>query len=146
MSDIRHRIGIEAPQADVHRALATVEGLASWWTTDVEGDPAVGRKLVFTFGDRGSVTMEVLELSEDRIAWRGVTGPDAWIDTTFTFDLAHEDGETVLLFTNAGWREEVPFQGHCTSKWGSFFLGLKAGLEGGKPAPFPTELVIIRWD
>ena len=38
MSDIRHRLGIYAPQAKVHQALATTEGLASWWTRDTTGD------------------------------------------------------------------------------------------------------------
>jgi uncharacterized protein YndB with AHSA1/START domain len=144
---IHQRIGIRAPQTDVHRALTTVDGLASWWTTDTTGDPTVGGKLVFTFGspDR-SASFEVLEVTDDRVVWRGVGGPDEWIDTTFTFDLAQEEGETVLTFANTGWREAVPFIGHCSTKWATFLIGLKALLEGGRANAYPDEIVISSWD
>ena len=88
----------------------------------------------------------MLEVTPDRIVWRGIAGPDEWIDTTFTFALAQEDGETVLQFTNAGWREAVPFIGHCSTKWATFFIGLKALLEGGRSNSYPDEIVISSWD
>ena len=147
MYDIHQRIGIRAPQADVHRAFSTIDGLASWWTTDTTGDPTVGGKLVFTFGSpERSASFEVTDVTEDRIAWRGIGGPEEWIDTTFTFALSHEDGETVLQFTNAGWREAVPFIGHCSTKWATFFIGLKALLEGGRSNSYPDEIIISSWD
>jgi uncharacterized protein YndB with AHSA1/START domain len=42
---IRHRLGIQAPAAAVLAQLTTIDGLASWWTRDVEGDPTVGGTL-----------------------------------------------------------------------------------------------------
>jgi uncharacterized protein YndB with AHSA1/START domain len=146
MYDIRHRIGINAPKAEVQRAFATTDGLASWWTLDTEGDATEGGKLVFTFGDRGTVTVDVIEVTDDRVQWRGVAGPDEWTGTTFTFDLAEEGGETVLLFTHGGWRQQAPFLAHCTSKWGAFLLGAKSLLEGGQAAPYPGDLHISSWD
>src|SRR5689334_9724066 len=103
-TDIRLRLGIEAPRADVHRALATIDGLASWWTRDTEGDAGVGGHVQFQFGgpDR-RVVVDVEQVTPDRIVWRCVHGPDEWLDTTFTFDLSHDDGETVLFFTHGGW-------------------------------------------
>ena len=61
MPDILHRIGTQAPLADVHRALATRAGLAGWWTTDTTGDGEVGSKLASRFGEAGGFDMEVLE-------------------------------------------------------------------------------------
>lgn len=147
MYDIHQRIGIQAPQQDVHRALTTIDGLASWWTSDTVGDPTVGGTLVFTFGapDR-SATFEVLEVTDDRVVWKGTGGPEEWIDTTFTFALSQEEGETVLFFSNCGWREQVPFIGHCSTKWATFFIGLKALLEGGRSNVYPDEIVISSWD
>jgi uncharacterized protein YndB with AHSA1/START domain len=147
MYDIRHRIGVKAPLAEVHKAFATIEGLASWWTTDTQGDASVGGKLVFTFGssDRRA-TFEVVEVTDDRVVWRGVAGPDEWTDTTFTFALTQEAGETVVLFTNAGWREPGDFMAHCTTKWGTFLLGAKSLLEGGRSVSYPDEIVISSWD
>ncbi|HWJ60724.1 MAG TPA: SRPBCC domain-containing protein [Acidimicrobiales bacterium] len=141
------RIGIEVPQDQVHRAFSTIEGLASWWTTDTTGDPGVGGKLTFTFGSpERSAGFEVLEVADDRIVWRGIAGPEEWIDTTFTWTLSQQEGETVVELANEGWREAVPFIGHCSTKWATFLVGLKALLEGGRSNVYPDEVVISSWD
>jgi len=89
MTDITHRIGITAPQQQVHRALATTGGVASWWTRDAAGDAGEGGKLLLYFGGtEPRVVIEVVEVTADRVAWRCLDGPDEWLDTTFTFDRA----------------------------------------------------------
>ena len=147
-STIRHRVGIGGPRATVFDALATLPGLASWWTRDVDGDPAVGGQLRFAFGGpERVVTMEVVEVEPTSlVVWRCVGGPDEWLDTSFRFELSDADGETVLLFVNDGWREPVEFMYHCTTKWGYFLLSLKASLEGGNGTPFPDDLHISSWN
>src|SRR5262245_22970098 len=37
MVDIIHRVGIKALPAEVYAAVATVEGVAGWWTKDATG-------------------------------------------------------------------------------------------------------------
>jgi uncharacterized protein YndB with AHSA1/START domain len=147
MTDIRHRISVKAPQEQVHRALTTTEGIGSWWTQDIEGDGGEGGKLRLSFGggDR-QLALEVVRVTPDLIEWRCLEGPDEWLPTTFTFELEREAGETTVLFTNAGWVEAVPFTHHCTTKWGSYFLGLKSLLEGGEAAPYPGDVHISSWD
>lgn len=146
MTAIRHRVGIAAPQARVFEALTTPEGLAGWWTRNVDGGANLGGRLRFYFGSpEPSAVMEVVELtSPQRVGWRCVQGPDEWVGTNFTFELQPSADETVLLFTNA-WREPVEFMYHCSTKWGYFLLGLKAWLEGGEATPFPGELKISSW-
>ena len=63
MPDIRNRVGVNAPIEEVYEAIATRQGLAQWWTHDVEGDDEVGGRLDFRFGgpDRVAV-MEVVEV------------------------------------------------------------------------------------
>jgi uncharacterized protein YndB with AHSA1/START domain len=146
METIRHRVGIDAPIRQVARALDTIEGLRTWWTTDTTGDTAVGGKVVFTFGGpKRSVTMEVLGSAADGVVWRVVEGPDEWIDTTLAFELAEVDGETAVLFSHGGWREAVPFMHHCSTKWGYFLLSLKAAVERGEGTPFPDDMDISSW-
>ncbi len=147
MADIRHRVGITAPRGQVYEALATVGGLSRWWTRDTAGDPAVGGKLEFYFGqaEPGAV-MEVTELAPDqRVAWRCVQGPDEWVDTVLTFDLSQAGGETAVLFTHADWREPTGSMHHCSTKWAYFLLGLKSGLEGGAATPYPGDMAISTW-
>ena len=67
MVDIIHRIGVRSSASSVYKALATIEGLAHWWTEEVEGDEQVGGKIKFRFrsetGDvKGEMVMEVQEL------------------------------------------------------------------------------------
>ena len=140
MPDIRHRVGIAAPQHRVYEMFATKDGLAKFWTR-VEGDSKVGGKLSFFFGSpKPAAVMEVVELSpDDRVQWRCVEGPLEWVGTTVTFDLKASGGETVLLFTHADWREPVEFMHHCSTKWATFLIGLRSGLEGGAFTAFPDD-------
>ncbi len=147
MADIRHRVGIAAPQARVYETLTTTEGLSRWWTRDVDGDPNPGGILRFFFGaPEPGATMEVVDLTPSRhVGWRCVGGPDEWVGTNLTFDLKPSEEETVLLFTHADWREPVEFMHHCSTKWACFLLGLKAWLEGGEATPYPGDMIISGW-
>jgi uncharacterized protein YndB with AHSA1/START domain len=147
MVDILHRIGLAAPPARVYESLTTLDGLTAWWTRTTTGDPTLGGQISFFFGGpEASAVMEVIALTPDQhVAWRCVGGPDEWLATTVTFDLEPTGDETVLRFAHAGWREPVELMGHCSTKWGLFLLGLKAGFEGGKATPFPDEVKISSW-
>ena len=147
MPEIQHRVGIHAPIARVQASFTTLVGLAEFWTTTLEGDPGEGGKLAFFFGgDEPSAVMEVLQVSPGRVAWRCIGGPDEWVGTEFSFELTATDDETVVYFTNTGWREAKEFMGHCSTKWGFFLLGLKHTLEGAAPVSFPNDTPISGWE
>ena len=147
MVDIRHRVGVAATPRRVYEALTTTEGLAEWWTQDVEGDPNLGGQLLFYFGTSDpSAVMEVVDLSPShRVGWLCVKGPDEWVGTNVAFELEGSGDETVLLFTHADWREPVAFLHHCSTKWAYFLLGLKARLEGGQATAYPKDMSISSW-
>jgi len=144
MPDIRHRVGIAVPRDRVYEEIASTDGLAEFWAEKVEGDPRLGGRLSFFFGGPSpAVVMEVVESKPgDRIVWRCVEGPAEWLNTTVTYDLKEGEGETVLLFTHAGWRDPVKFMHHCSTKWATFLIGLRSGLEGGPFAAHPNETSI----
>ncbi len=147
MASIRHRVGIAAPPERVYEALTSTAGIAGWWSRDIEGDPGQGGTLRFYFGaPEARAVMEVVELAPNRhVAWRCVGGADEWVGTHLTFDLKPADGETVLLFAHADWREPVEFMYHCSTKWAYFLLGLKGWLEGGKSVAYPDDMKISSW-
>lgn len=143
MFDIMHRVGVQAGPREVYQALATRERLAGWWASDTQGQTGLGGVIHFRFGDRGSVDMKVLELvPEQRVVWEVTVGPAEWIGTRIVWALAAEGGGTTIRFRHQGWREQVDFMGHCSSKWASFLMSLKALLETGKGAPFPNDVQI----
>jgi uncharacterized protein YndB with AHSA1/START domain len=152
MVDIIHRIGIKAPAVKVYNALTTVEGVAHWWTEEVQGEARLGGKLSFHFRSpsgelKGSMVMEVKELDPHRsVRWRCVDGPAEWIGTDITFQLATEDGQTTLLFGHRNWREAIEFTAHCSTKWAVFLLSLRDYVETGTGKPSPHDLKIDNWN
>jgi uncharacterized protein YndB with AHSA1/START domain len=144
MVDIRHRVGMTATPPQVYRALTTIDGLAGWWTTDTTGD--ADGTLAFRFGAVGGCDVKVVELEPDRrVLWEIIGGPDEWLGTTVSFDLSQDGEWTIVLFEHGGWREPVEFMSHCSTKWASFLLSLKALVETGTGAPHPNDVQISNW-
>ena len=141
MADIRHRVAINAPASAVYQAVATPEGVATWWTRDVQGASTEGGEIAFWFGgEKPAAVMQLVELTPSRrVVWRCDQGPAEWLGTTQTFDVREEDGESVVMFTHAGWAEPVEFMHHCSTRWGYFLLSLKHQLEQGAGTPWPDD-------
>lgn len=151
MVDIIHRIGIRAPAADVYQAIASVDGVAGWWTKETTGEADVGGTINVCFRDngveKGRMGLEVRSLSPaEGVQWRVTAGPPEWIGTDVTFNLAQEDEYTVLLFGHRNWREAVEFTAHCSMKWATFLLSLRDLVETGAGRPSPDDLKIDNWN
>ena len=147
MPDILHKVGIKSTSLQaVYNALATIEGLSSWWTTDTRGESEIGGELQFRFGD-GGFDMKVLELEPGkRVLWHVVDGPEEWLGTRIGFDLKQNGDWIVILFKHQGWKAPVEFMHHCSTKWAVFLLSLKSFLETGKGAPWPNEIKLDSWE
>jgi uncharacterized protein YndB with AHSA1/START domain len=152
MVDITHRIGIKSASAPVYGALSSLEGLARWWTEEVEGDCRLGGKITFSFRTQagalqGAMGMEVSALSpHTEVRWRCVEGPDDWIGTELSFQLSERDGQTIVLFGHRNWREPGEHMSHCSMKWATFLLSLREYVETGKGKPAPNDLKIDNWN
>lgn len=152
MVNIDHRVGIKAPASKVFAALATVEGVGSWWTTSTTGSSTPGGNVDVRFlkpdgEERGRMTFEVAELDADRkVRWRFHDGPAEWIGTDVTFELRQEGEYTIVLFGHHNWREFVEFTAHCSTKWATFLLSLKELVETGQGRPSPHDVKIDDWN
>jgi uncharacterized protein YndB with AHSA1/START domain len=143
MPDILHRVEIKSSAEDTYGALATTKGLAGWWTDDTKGISEAGGVIHFRFGTRGAFDMKVLELEPGkRVLWQVVAGPPEWLGTRVSFELVHKDDATTLLFKHQGWKEPSEFMHHCSTKWATFLMSIKALLETGQGAPFPRDVHI----
>lgn len=158
MVNIIHRIGIKAAPAAVYAALATVDGVAGWWTRDTTGESRAGGVITVRFLDhgvdgrgpvreKGRMDLEVRRLDpEKEVCWRVTAGPEEWIGTDVTFSLAAENGQTVVVFGHRNWREPVDFMAHCSMKWATFLLSLREFVETGSGRPSPDDLKIDTWN
>jgi uncharacterized protein YndB with AHSA1/START domain len=152
--DIVHRIGIKAPAAQVYAALATVDGLAGWWTRDTTGITQPGGHVAFRFhtaagDDIGGFGMDVLEQTPDqKVRWQVKDGPAEWVGTEVAFELSQQDGQTIVMFGHRHWRDAGPggeFMAHCSTKWATFLLSLRDLVETGTGRPAPHDLKISNW-
>ena len=145
MVDILHRVGVRTTSPDaVYEALTTVDGLSGWWTTNTEGNGAVGERLTFRFpGAGGFFDMDVVDLDPGkRVQWQVADGPEEWIGTRIDWDLRQVGDHTIVLFKHEGWREPVEFMHHCSTKWATYLLSLKSLVETGTGAPDPDDVKI----
>ena len=67
--------------------------------------------------------------------WRYSGPAEEWVDTEISFRLEWRDGQTIVLFRHADWREPVEFMHHCSTKWATFLLSLKDYVEHGEGRP-----------
>jgi uncharacterized protein YndB with AHSA1/START domain len=149
MSNILHRLSIDAPPERVHELASTRAGIERWWTGHpVSGEDSVGGRFDVSFSDYGepAAAFEVIERSPGRVVWRCVEGPRDWIDTRITYALEPRgDGGTTLLFSHEGWHQENDFMNGCSTNWAAYLMSLKSGAEGQGFNAFPRG-EISRWD
>lgn len=150
MVDIMHRIGIRAPVARVYEAVATVEGIAGWWTRNTTATEDVGGRVNVRFllengKEIGRMDFEMTRLDRE-VRWRIEAGPPEWIGTDVTFQLAVDGDMTILLFGHRNWKEPVEFMAHCSMKWAVFLLSLRDLLETGTGKPAPEDVKVDNWN
>jgi uncharacterized protein YndB with AHSA1/START domain len=151
MVDILHRVGVKSSTEQVYKALATRDGVAGWWATNTKGESKVGGMLKFTFTEEdrqlGSFDMKVLELQPAKhVLWQVIEGPAEWIGTKISFDLKQQGEYCLVLFKHAGWKEQVEFMHHCSTKWAIYLMSLKSLVETKKGSPNPHDVRVGDFD
>jgi uncharacterized protein YndB with AHSA1/START domain len=141
MAEIRHQIPIKAAPEKVYAAIATQGGLRGWWTADSNTDEKVGGKAEFGFDRRGTVfRMDIKQLEPGkRVVWSCGGDDPEWKGTVLTWDLASQNGGTMLRFTHSGWKSANDYHAMCNSTWGELMYRLKDYVEGRNPGPHWKE-------
>ena len=138
MRTIHHVLTTTAPPAAVFSALTTAEGLSGWWTTKVTAEPAVGSVVQFTFGGDFNPQMRVTDLTPGAlVAWECVGGHEPWAANTFRFELAGQDGGTLVRFWQNYARElSDDAYGNYNFNWGYYLESLRLLCVTGAGRPF----------
>ncbi len=133
-----HQITVHADAARVYRAITTREGLAAWWTLDVEAEPREGSTAVFGFADHSTVfRMKVVKLEPDReVQWvcQCDDVPD-WNGTRIRWEIESGARGTTLRFTQSGFPSSNEIFRICNTDWGWLLHALKDELEGKGRGP-----------
>jgi uncharacterized protein YndB with AHSA1/START domain len=137
MTDLRHRVRINAAPEKVYAAVATQAGMQGWWTRDTTLNAKVGGKAEFGF-DRRAATfhMTIEELTPNGCVRMTCAGDHPeWAGTTLEWRVEPMSGGSLLAFEHRGWREPTEFCTDCNSMWGNLMYRLKSFVESGQPAP-----------
>lgn len=121
--------------ARVRAALTSREGLAGWWTKNVETESTVGSVSTFRFSSGAFNRMKIIALDPDRVEWECVDGHIEWIGTRVRFELRQEGDGVKVCFSHSGWRELTEYVGECSFHWANYFVSLHNYCETGQGTP-----------
>jgi uncharacterized protein YndB with AHSA1/START domain len=139
MTDLNHRIFVEAEPREVFDHVATGEGLSRWWTPSVraEGPTDIAR---YTLGFDGGDTTAALETDTrqppDEVVFECVDGIEDWVGTRLVFRLEPTEGGTFVGFNHEGWENTDWYFAACNTVWGHLMFVLKSVVEAGVSDPF----------
>lgn len=131
-------VDTEADPEAVTTALTTREGLASFWTSDVDASPEVGSTIRLGFVPAPvdlEMTVAAIEPGR-RVEWE-CQGPwPYWGGTRVEWTILEGDTRQVML-AHRGWSEEQPEPefGSVAQVWAMVLQALKSYVESGISAP-----------
>ena len=137
MADILHQVGIQASQDALYSALTEQAGLQSWWSEHSVIEPSAGSMARISFYNNAVVfEFRVEELVPgESVVWKIVGGPPDWVDTTITWNLSPEEGQTILDFAHRGFASTEGNFASVNYNWGWYITSLKFLLEKRKGMP-----------
>ena len=144
MTTIHHQVSIDAPVARVYQAIATPDGISTWWDKQTARQTERGLVLEHNPGpEHGVVQLRVVELvPNQRIEWEcisthpGSSPAAVWTGTHFTFELAgHGEGVTTVDFRQTGYDERSTFFESNRDAWAEVLQNLKRVVEAGRTPP-----------
>lgn len=133
--DIVLAIEIEAEPKAIYDTVATRDGLASFWTGDVEGDASEGGELTFGFSAAPArLPMRVVRLdAPSAVEWDCPGVFPFWEGTHVAWTISAGGHGAVVVFAHTGFADAVPDAafGSVAMTWASVVARLKEVVEGG---------------
>ena len=136
MPDIKHSITIDSPPERIFPLIASGNGFAQWWASDVTEADSDGTVDLGFFNRATVYRLKPVRLASPREAeWLCESGQE-WSGTKLLFALTQSNAAaTVVRFTHANWQSETDYFISCTTTWGELMFRLKAAAEGKPVTP-----------
>ncbi len=140
MDRIIFDVNVGASPDVIAKALDSQEGIATWWTDDVEFDGGVGSTLDLGFAPAAPARfkLRVDAASPELVQWTSVGEiPDHWLNTTISWTLTPDpDGSsTKVRFLHDGFADGDEGLPSTAYTWGQLLGVLKTYAETGTATP-----------
>ena len=130
-------ITIQASRESVYRALTTREGLAGWWSEQVQRSE--DRWQLYFQGPNHKIDLAIHETIEnERLLWLCIehsTFPE-WANTCMVFQLIRQEDGVLVQFEHQGLMTHCACYTSCAQGWDFFLDSLKAYCETGSGTPW----------
>lgn len=138
MPEILHQLTIATDPDSTFEALTSQNGLANWWSEDVEAQPVVGSTITIGFRRHTVVfTMRVADLKQPSlVVWECIDGNPEWVGTEIRFEISRTPDRTMVKLLHTGWDKTDGMLAACSFDWARYLLSLKAYLETGQGRPY----------
>jgi uncharacterized protein YndB with AHSA1/START domain len=144
MPEIRHRVGIKAPAAEIYDALHQPVRLVGWWPAHATGESDLGCHIELEFPGYPNQLWEITSLeAPNLVALTFVSGAEAWQGSKLRFEIVESLNQVFVTLIHETSPEilDDAFQ-FFTTKWPLFLVSLKDYLETGKGRPYPNDIRI----
>jgi uncharacterized protein YndB with AHSA1/START domain len=135
---VHHQLHVAAPVQKVYEAIATAQGISTWWDKQTPRQTDRGLVLEHNPGrEHGIVTLRVVDLiPNERIEWECISTHPAsspasvWTGTHFIFELRDRgDHTTNVDFSQTGYDETSTFFASNRDAWHKVLQNLKRVIE-----------------
>ena len=134
MADVLHQVGIKASPADIYMVLTEEKGLQSWWSqhSSVDGD----NLSVSFYNNMVTFKLRVTESEPNqKVVWAVEGGPPDWANTTITWTISEQDGQTFLHLAHRGFASTEGNFANVIYNWGWYVTSIKFLLEKEEGMP-----------
>lgn len=141
MPEILQDLFVNASPEKVFSAIATVEGLNSWWTKTCEGVVGPDEEFVLGFGHEYQWSARVVRIETGHGFEIEFTAADSdWTGTHVAFDIDRDGDGSRVMFRHSGWRaanEHFRISSHC---WALYLRLMRRYVEHGDVIPYEDRL------
>ncbi|PWT88419.1 MAG: SRPBCC domain-containing protein [Blastocatellia bacterium] len=141
MADLDYLFPIKSSSSKVFNAIATPEGLNSWWTKTCSGSPIEGNEYELGFGSGYQWRARVARATPPSDFELLITEADAdWQGSRLVFRLSDSNGVTNVQFQHLGWpTENEHFRISCYC-WAMYLRLLRRYVEFGERVAYEDRL------
>lgn len=136
MTEINHEIKIQAARDSVFNAMTTLDGLKSWHTANIEGNPQSNGTLTIKAAGKPTFKWKIVNTEPEKLTWECIEGPGDSVGTQAIFKLSKtDDAKTLVECRHVGWPGTHDNFRKCNTLWAIILYHLKNYVETGKVNP-----------